>query len=354
MSGPRVLVVGTGHGCRVHLPALRDAGFDVVGLVGQNRDRTQKRAALNGVPNAFVEVDEAIVKTGAVAVTVASPPHTHAPVVLAAIKRGCHVLCEKPFAENAAEARLMLAAAEKAGVVHMLGNQLRMRPERVVVARALGQGLIGEPRFLTLVQYVGLVADPEAKRPSWWFDAQAGGGWLGASGSHMIDMVRSWLGDFASLSASLSIVSERENVAEDSYAMRFELANGVEGVLQQTGGAWGPYADMVRIGGTRGTLWIEEGVAWLADRNGTRELPIPPELALDEMAPSDDPRKKFLHVELPPSRRLFALWRAAIEGKGAGDVPVATFADGVACMEVIDAIRASAAKDGARVVVERR
>ena len=50
--------------------------------------------------------------------------------------------------------------------------------------------------------------------PRWWFDRQAGGGWLGAQGSHLIDQVRTWVGEFASLSAALPTVSAREDGAE--------------------------------------------------------------------------------------------------------------------------------------------
>ena len=46
---PRVLVAGTGFGCRIQVPALRAAGFEVVGLVGSNPERTKERAAANGV-----------------------------------------------------------------------------------------------------------------------------------------------------------------------------------------------------------------------------------------------------------------------------------------------------------------
>jgi len=98
-------------------------------------------------------------------------------------------------------------------------------------------------------------------------------------------------------------------------------------------------------------VWVDNGDAWLADRAGTRRLPIPPELELEPIAPSEDPRKRFLHLELPPARRLCELWRAAIEGRPTGCVPFATFADGVACVEVVDAIRASAATRGAMVSI---
>lgn len=352
-SNPPALVVGTGFGCRIHVPALRAAGFEVMGLVGADAERTRRRADANGVPQAFTDLDEAITSTGAKVVTIATPPGTHAALTLAALSRGCHVICEKPFAMNLAEARSMCDAAERAGVVHLVGHEFRWLPDRAVVARAIADGLIGEPRFLTLSQYSSLVANPEAKMPRWWFDAQSGGGWLGAQGSHIIDQVRCWLGEFASLSAVLPIVSERQGVAEDSYALRFTLASGAQGVVQQTAGAWGPSASMTRVAGTLGTLWVENGVVHLADREGVRELPVPPELQLPPPPPppppSDDPRQRYSHFELGPYTRLCEALRAAMDGKAASVVPLPTFADGVASMEVLDAIRASAASGGALV-----
>jgi predicted dehydrogenase len=345
------LVAGTGHGLRVLVPALRATGFDVVGLVGADPVRTRNRAARNLVPHAFTDLDRAITESGAVAVAVATPPHTHASLVHTALARGCHILCEKPFARDAEQARGMLAAARRAGVVHVMGNQFRMNPERALMARAIAQGLIGEPRLISITQYTGLVADPASRWPNWWFDSHAGGGWLGASGSHMIDMIRTWLGEFSALSAAMPIVSERQGVAEDTHVLRFTMACGVEGVLMQTGGAWGEFAAMTRVAGTRGTLWMENGVVWLADRSGTSQLPIPDELLLSPEAPSDDPRKRYLHIELPPARRLCEAWRAAILGEPIGPVPVATFVDGVAAMQVIDAIRASAAAHGALIEI---
>jgi predicted dehydrogenase len=68
------------------------------------------------------------------------------------------------------------------------------------------------------------------------------------------------------------------------------------------------------------------------------------------MAPSDDPREKYLHIELPPSIKMCQSWRTAIEGRATGE-SFATFADGLATMEVIDAIRRSAAEGGALVRV---
>src|SRR5579862_1783263 len=238
----RAVVVGTGFGCRIHVPALRRVGFEVAALVGTNTERLARRAEAAGVSKIFTDLEEAIIKTEAVVVTVATPPVSHARLVLKALERGCHVICEKPMAVNAAEARAMLVAAERKGVMHLIGNEFRWQPDRALLGRAIADGLIGEPRFLTLTQYIPFAADPSARLPKWWFSREAGGGWLGASGSHLIDQLRMWLGELASLSAALPIVSARENVAEDSFVLRFRTRNGVEGVIQQTAGAWGPHA----------------------------------------------------------------------------------------------------------------
>jgi predicted dehydrogenase len=358
-SAPRVLVVGTGFGCRIQIPALRAAGFEVAGLVGADPARTAQRAAANGVAQAFTDLDEAIGRAGAEAVAVATPPHLHAPLVLAALQHGRHVLCEKPFARDRAEARLMLDAARRAGVVHLVGHEFRWTPERAALARLIAQGGIGEPRLVTLTQHFQYIANPEVTLPHWWLDPDAGGGWLGAAGSHWIDWLRTWGGEIQSVSATLPHVSAPRGGAEDSFSVRFRLSNGAEGVLQQTAGAWGPLASTVRVAGTAGTAWLDGECVWIADRNGSRQAPIPSDLLLPPAPPaSEDPRQQtaewqmLSHVELAPYTKLCEAWRALIQGARPSDaVPPPTFADGLACMEALEAIRASGSKGGVLVDV---
>jgi len=192
-----------------------------VGLVGTDAERTRRRAESGGVPQTFTDLDEAITRTGAKVVTVATPPLTHGPLSMLAISRGCHILCEKPFARDTGEARAMLEAAQRAGIVHLVGHEFRWTPDRAVFARAIAEGLVGIPKLAIVASYMGLVASPDAKMPRWWFDGEAGGGWLGAQGSHIIDQVRTAVGEFVSLSATLPTVSAREVFAEDSYSVSF-------------------------------------------------------------------------------------------------------------------------------------
>jgi predicted dehydrogenase len=350
---PAAVVVGTGFGSRVHVPALRAAGFTVEALVGSDPDRTARRAARLDVPHALTSLPDALDLPGVAAVTIATPPHTHAPLALTALRAGKHVICEKPFAADVVEAAAMLEEAEAADVTHLVGHEFRWATERALLGRAIEEGLIGEPRLATLVQYTPLVADVDARMPPWWFEPGSGGGWLGASGSHVVDQVRTWLGEFHSVSASLNQVSARHVAVEDSFTVRFRLESGLEGVMQQSAGAWGAPTGVTRVAGTRGSLWIDGTTVWLADRGGVQPVPVPPELVLPPVdVPGDDPRHRFTHLELGPYTRLCEVLRAGVEGRALDSpVPVPTFADGFECMRVLDAVRASATADGDRVLL---
>jgi predicted dehydrogenase len=340
-------VIGTGFGGRVHVPALRAAGFKVLAMVGRDAERTARRAERLGIARGSTSVDEVLGDDDVVAVTIATPPSTHRPLAIAAARAGKHVVCEKPFALTAPEAMRMFQSVEDAGVVHLVGHEFRWSTDRATAGRAIAEGRIGEPRLATFVGASPLVADPEMVMPPWWFDETAGGGWLGASGSHAVDQIRAWLGEFASVSADLVIVSQRAGVADDTFSARFRLRSGVVGVLQQTGGAWGARADMTRVTGSSGTLRLQRGSVVIADRDGEHELPVPEDLVLPILPESDDPRHRFTHLELGPYTRLCEALRTGIEtGSPASAVPVPTFADGVAGMRVLDAIRESARHGG--------
>ena len=101
-----VAVVGTGFGCFTHVRALQAAGFEVHALVGRDPVKTARRAEAVGVPHACGSLAEALGWPGTDAVTIATPPHTHAAFVLEAVAAGRHVLCEKPFARDATWAEL--------------------------------------------------------------------------------------------------------------------------------------------------------------------------------------------------------------------------------------------------------
>ena len=106
---------------------------------------------------------------------------------------------------------------------------------------------------------------------------------------------------------------------------------------------------MVRALGYAKTIRRTTHANWCADRSGRRLLETPADLALPSPPEaSDDPRHRYTHLEVGPYTRLCEALRAGIEGSHAQtSVPVPTFADGLECMRVLDAIRASARAGGA-------
>ena len=345
-----VVIVGTGFGCITHLRALRAAGFDVQALVGRDPGKTGERARRFEVPNAMTTLADALTLPGVDAVTIATPPHTHAEIALEAIAAGKHVLCEKPFARDTPEARTMLDAARGAGIVHLLGTEFRWSPGQASMARVVTRGEIGTPKLATFLMHIPMLADPAGVVPSWWSAAAQGGGWLGAQAAHVIDQIRVMFGEIEGVSGSLSQVSARDWDIEDAYTVLFRTRSGVDGMLQSTSGAWGPPVFCTRVVGTEGTVWAEFDTVRVADAAGTREIPTPPDLPL---SPPDPPPAGLLStaydnlhafgIDLAPYTRLCAAFLALVEGRPVPDDPApATFADGVANMEVLDAIRRSA------------
>src|SRR5579885_2204 len=355
-TGPQVAVAGTNFGCLAHVRALRAAGFEVVVLVGRDARRTRERADAFGVPKALTAFDAALELPGLDAVAISTPPEAHRPLTLAALAKHKHVLCEKPLALTAGEGREMLAAARRAGVVHMVEHQFRFRPHDVALRRAIQAGELGALRHATYVLDASICADPlRMGIPEWWYESRRGGGWLRNLASHLIDLIRYTVGEFEWVSAELSFGTDRSMNADDGYSILFRLRNGLHGVLQGSCRAW-DFVNVARISGADATASVEldpqtmRPVLWIADRNGKRAVPTPADLAVPgalDILPSsqETPVYDAVHNMVSGSPEYVMQARAfrdAIEGRDAGPVTSADFRDGVAHMMVIEAVEKSA------------
>jgi len=354
------IVVGSAFGVRVHGRALRASGFEVVGLVGRDPEKTAHRARRADIPHAFTSMTEAL-GLGPLVVAIASPPATHFAIASEAFDAGAHVMCEKPFTLTQAEALELSRKAAGAGLVGYLGHEFRFTESAALVARLLAEGAIGAPRLATFVAHGGLVADPAFAMPDWWFNLELGGGWLGASGSHAVDRARAWLGEISGVSASLFNVAPRPaGSAEDSFDLRFTTDGGAQGVMQSTAADRAPPITTTKIIGERGTIWIEDrlgrgsvegvdGAVMLADAQGVREIPVPDDLRLDQTGIDPEYARN-----VAPFAELYRRMAAAIEGAAPapGATAPATFEDGVRNMAVLDAARTSAAAGSAWISID--
>ena len=344
-------VIGTGFGVITHARALTAAGIEVRALVGRDPDKTAQRAALAGIPHALTDRAEAFARDDVDVVAVTTPPHTHAEIVRDAVAAGKHVLCEKPFARDLDQAREMLRAADAAGVVHLLGTEFRFAPGQALLTRTVRSGAIGTPRFFLFALQLPTLHDPEAEMPGWWDDAAQGGGWLGAHGTHVIDQVRTTVGEITRVSAALETLSPRPMTADDTYTVQFETADGATGLLHSSCATGGQFVVALKVTGTTGSAWTQGDDVWVDA--GAGPTPVPPADDHPPVAPVPPPAE-LLHttydmwhasgMDLAPYTRLYGVMRDRILGYGIADDPVAgTFADGVANQAVVDAVRASSA-----------
>jgi predicted dehydrogenase len=141
----RVGVVGTSWWTdTLALPALKShPQAELVAVCGRNRARADEVAAKHNAPQVFTDFAEMFQYDGLDAVYVATPDDLQYDVTLQALRAGLHVLCDKPLAINAQQAREMYETAEAAGVKHMVVFTYRWMPFFRYVRDLIDEGCIG-------------------------------------------------------------------------------------------------------------------------------------------------------------------------------------------------------------------
>src|SRR5687767_4388291 len=123
----RVGIVGTGWGTRVQVPLFREAGLQVVGIAGFHAAKTREVAAGLGL-RAYDDWRE-LVASDLDLVSVTAPPSEHREMAIAALEAGKHVICEKPTALDAGEAKELVDAANaRPEQIAIVDHELRFLP----------------------------------------------------------------------------------------------------------------------------------------------------------------------------------------------------------------------------------
>lgn len=172
----------------------------------------------------------------------AGPNNMHEEPCVAAAQAGKHILCEKPLARNAAEAKKMLEAVKKAGVKHMCGFNYRFAPAVRLAKELIDKGAIGQLYHFRAQYLQEWVVDPEFPL-IWRLDEKvAGSGALGDF-SHIIDLARFLVGEPKSVSAlTKTFIKERplpdkpdkrgKVTVDDAFEAIVEYENGAVGTLE--------------------------------------------------------------------------------------------------------------------------
>jgi predicted dehydrogenase len=183
----RVGVIGCGAGL-FHLEGYaEEPRVKVVALAGLDTDRCHSLAKRFDIPRVFREYQELLAEDDIDAVSIAVPNNLHAPIVIAALEAGKHVLVEKPLARFAAEAEQMVAAAKKANKILGVAFQRRTRHDVNLLRDEIAAGNLGN------IYYAKAFWMRRQGIPGMgsWFTSKeaAGGGPLIDLGIHVVDMV---------------------------------------------------------------------------------------------------------------------------------------------------------------------
>ena len=332
----QIAIVGTGGMGACHAQEFsRIPGVKIMAVCDVDEKRAREFAARHAPGAAvFTDMDKLLRGASIDAVTIVTPDHLHAPLSLLALAAGRHVLCEKPLATNHADARRMVAAAKKAGVINMVNFSYRNAPALQKAATLVQSGRLGE------------IVHVEASYLQSWLSSKVWGDWktnpawlwrlsskhgsrgvLGDIGVHILDFASFPVGPIRSVQARLKTFKEIKGRrcgkypldANDSALMQVEFANGALGVIHTTRWATGHANSLaLAIHGTKGALRLNLD-------HSTDEVQV--------CLGSDIHRPAWKGLKAKPTPNIYQRFIASIRSGQAGDPD---FARGAEIQKVLD------------------
>lgn len=202
----RVGVIGCGAGL-FHLEGYAvEPRARVVALAGLDTDRCESLAKRFEIPRIYRDYQDLLAQDDIDAVSIAVPNSLHAPVAIAALEAGKHVLIEKPLARHTDEAEQMVAAAKRTGRILAVSFQRRTRHDVQILKDEVAAGRLGN------IYYAKAFWMRRQGIPGWgsWFTSKemAGGGPLIDLGVHVVDMALYVMGNSKVVAVSASTYAE--------------------------------------------------------------------------------------------------------------------------------------------------
>jgi predicted dehydrogenase len=274
----RIGIIGAGFARSTQIPGFQNCpGARIVAIASARREHAEEVAREFEIPHVESDWRSLVARDDIDLVSIVTPVITHCEMTLAAFDHGKAVLCEKPMAMNADEARRMTDAARDKRVLALIDHELRFLAGRIEMRELLQRGEIGKVKHASVIFRADSRADPN--RPwNWWSDEKQGGGALGALGSHVIDGFR-WLlsTEVDAVTCNLAThIRERKDhdgrpraVTSDDEAnllLRFrddELTDGATANVSMSMVEAGKPIHRLDIFGERGALRVEgDGELW--------------------------------------------------------------------------------------------
>lgn len=339
MNKIRVGVIGLGMG-RHHVSSFQNhPNAEVIAIADLDTDRLQEIGDKNGVEKRYTSSEEMLAQETLDVVSIATPNKFHKPLTIAVLEAGCHVLCEKPMAMNAKEAREMLVVAEKADKRIMINFSYRFSEQSQALKDRVDAGELGDIYFARTIWHRrrGL------PRFGGWFGKKAlsGGGPLIDLGVHRLDLAL-WLMGYpkpvwvmgSAYNPIATRLAQEQGVdydVEDLAVAMVKFANGATLELEASWAAHVQEREMMetRLFGTKGGL---------VQRNLNETYEFEAEMYMDRDGAQYDMK---LHAPRRSSQNAMSHFVDAI----VNDTPhTATGQEGLLVMQILDAIYESASK----------
>mgnify|MGYP005846632403 CR=1 FL=1 len=280
-----IAMIGYGGIGRVHAMGYRNIPFhyglpanaiNLVGVATSRPESAEKAAGEIGCAVWTADYRELLARDDVDVVDCCVPNYLHEEIVLAAAAAGKHIYCEKPLANNLAQARRMVQAVEQAGVKGQMTFNFRFLPAISRARQLIADGFLGRLYSFRGRYYRASYVDPQ--RPlSWKHRAETSGtGAIGDIGSHILDLLYYLLGDFSSVQATFDTRITARPVAkgaaetglvdvDDLAFLHLRLVDGAPGSVEISRLATGTTNDVqLEIFGEQGALRFNSGdPAWL-------------------------------------------------------------------------------------------
>ncbi len=271
----RVGVVGLGWAGETHLKSyLQQPGVEVVAVADPADIRRGQIATTYDIPYQYADYHDLVARDDIDAISVATPNNLHAPVAIAALESGKHVLSEKPLARSSLEGTAMVRAAVKAGRVLQVAFNHRQRGDVQVLKNYIESGGLGRI-YHAKASWMRRSGIPGM---GGWFTSRemAGGGPLIDLGVHILDMALYLLGEPEIISVSAATYAElgprgrgsRSLVGEGGYEVEdlatafVRLGDGATMLVEASWAVYGKSADDFGV-----TLYGTDGGADIAVKN---------------------------------------------------------------------------------------
>ncbi len=344
--------IGTGFARTTQAPVFRTFSDDValIAVCSGSIENARTMAEQFGMPHACASHEELVAIDDVSLVVVSSPPYLHHRATIAALEAGKHVICEKPMSLNSNEASEMTRVAlARPDQLSIIDHELRFNPTWQRMKKLLDDRVIGKVYHVNVTIATGF--RHSAERPwNWWAQKSAGGGLLGALGSHAIDALRWLIGEIEEVTGDVATVvpgrvdPETGNlrpVETDDYCsflVHFAGDSGyrASGVVVLSAVFASGGKNQIAIAGELGTIILDGDERLSVAAGFNREF--------EDMSVADPARTIS---EIPGniwSRSFYHLACKVIASLKSGKSTVegaATFEDGLRCQQVIDAIHRS-------------